>query len=93
MDLIQQWRFSNSKFDTSLFFKRVDGYVLILLVYVDDIIATSSNSFLITRVISNLKSRKLKSRWNGPFTVKCVYPYGAVEIGNPNNGVMFKVNG
>ena len=36
---------------------------------------------------------KLRSRWTGPFIVKVVYPYGAVEIENPENGKTFKVNG
>ncbi|KAL5725416.1 hypothetical protein ACHQM5_008563 [Ranunculus cassubicifolius] len=36
---------------------------------------------------------KLRSRWTGPFIVKTVYPFGAVEIENPNNGNIFKVNG
>ena len=36
---------------------------------------------------------KLRSRWTGPFIVKVVYPYGAVEIENPVNGKIFKVNG
>ena len=36
---------------------------------------------------------KLCSRWTGPFVVKVVYPYGAVEIENPENGKSFKVNG
>ena len=36
---------------------------------------------------------KLRSRWIGPFVVKIVYPYGAVEIENPENGKSFKVNG
>ena len=36
---------------------------------------------------------KLRSRWNGPFIVKVVHPYGAVEIENPKNGKIFKVNG
>ena len=35
---------------------------------------------------------KLCSRWTGPFVVKVVYPYGAVEIENPDNGKSFKVN-
>ena len=35
---------------------------------------------------------KLKSRWSGPFEVRNVYPYGAVEIGRPNEQ-SFKVNG
>ena len=36
---------------------------------------------------------KLRSRWTGPFIVKVVYPYGAVEIENPENGKTFKING
>ena len=36
---------------------------------------------------------KLRSRWTGPFVVKVIYPYGAVEIENPKNGKSFKVNG
>ena len=36
---------------------------------------------------------KLLSRWIGPFIVKVVYPYGAVEIENPDTGKSFKVNG
>ena len=35
---------------------------------------------------------KLRSRWTGPLVVKVVYPYGAVEIENPDNGKSFKVN-
>ena len=36
---------------------------------------------------------KLRSRWTGPFVVKVVFLYGAVEIENPENGKSFKVNG
>ena len=36
---------------------------------------------------------KLRYWWTGPFVVKVVYPYGAVEIENPENGKSFKVNG
>ena len=36
---------------------------------------------------------KLRSRWTGPFIVKVVYPYGAVEIKNPDTAKSFKVNG
>ena len=36
---------------------------------------------------------KLRSRWTGPFVVKVVYPCGAVEIENTENGKSFKVNG
>ena len=35
---------------------------------------------------------KLRSRWIGPFIVKIVHPYGAVEIENLENGKLFKVN-
>ncbi|XP_076904959.1 uncharacterized protein LOC143560563 [Bidens hawaiensis] len=34
---------------------------------------------------------KLKSRWYGPYTVKEVFPYGAIEIEDKNGS--FKVNG
>ncbi|RVX18356.1 Retrovirus-related Pol polyprotein from transposon 17.6 [Vitis vinifera] len=37
--------------------------------------------------------RKLKSRWNGPYVVKEVFPYGTVTIQNPRTGNEFKVNG
>ena len=36
---------------------------------------------------------KLKSKWTGPFIVKNVYPYGIVDIENPKDGDIFKVNG
>ncbi|GJR30390.1 reverse transcriptase domain-containing protein [Tanacetum coccineum] len=35
---------------------------------------------------------KIKSKWTGTFTVKTMYPYGAVEI-TDNNGSSFKVTG
>ena len=35
--------------------------------------------------------RKLRSRWTSPFVLKVVYPYGAVEIENPETGKSFKV--
>ena len=35
---------------------------------------------------------KLKSRWSGPFTVKKVFPHGAVELEYPEHE-NFKVNG
>ena len=36
---------------------------------------------------------KLRSRWTGSFVVKVVYPYGVVEIENPENWKSFNVNG
>nr|GEV66665.1 reverse transcriptase domain-containing protein [Tanacetum cinerariifolium] len=37
-------------------------------------------------------SGKLKSHWSGPFTVSHVYPYGTIELSQPD-GPNFKVNG
>nr|GEV87465.1 reverse transcriptase domain-containing protein [Tanacetum cinerariifolium] len=37
-------------------------------------------------------SGKLKTRWSGPFTITRVFPYGTVELSQPN-GPNFKVNG
>jgi hypothetical protein len=36
---------------------------------------------------------KLRSRWTGPFIVRSVSSYGAIEIEDPKNGSAFKVNG
>jgi len=36
---------------------------------------------------------KLKSRWSGPFTVKTVFPHGAVEVFDKSPDEAFKVNG
>ncbi len=36
---------------------------------------------------------KLRSRWTGPYIIKTVFPHGAVEIENPRDGRIFKVNG
>nr|GEV51483.1 reverse transcriptase domain-containing protein [Tanacetum cinerariifolium] len=37
-------------------------------------------------------SEKLKTRWSGPFTITQVFPYGTVELSQPE-GPNFKVNG
>ena len=36
---------------------------------------------------------KLKSRWTGPFIVQQAYPNGSVDLLNPDDNRMFKVNG
>ena len=36
---------------------------------------------------------KLRSRWTGPFYVKTVFPYGAVEVEDLKTGLVHKVNG
>ncbi|GJW88976.1 reverse transcriptase domain-containing protein, partial [Tanacetum coccineum] len=37
-------------------------------------------------------SEKLKTRWSGPFTITKVFPYGTIELSQPD-GPNFKVNG
>jgi len=37
--------------------------------------------------------RKLRSRWDGPFVVQCVFPSGAVQILDPQDGRVLVVNG
>nr|GEW13607.1 reverse transcriptase domain-containing protein [Tanacetum cinerariifolium] len=37
-------------------------------------------------------SRKLKTCWSGPFTITRVFPYGIIELSQPND-LNFKVNG
>ncbi|KAI3669087.1 hypothetical protein L6452_40310 [Arctium lappa] len=36
---------------------------------------------------------KLNSRWTKPYTVFKVYPYGVIELIDPDRGTTFKVNG
>ncbi|KAL5552291.1 hypothetical protein UlMin_002467 [Ulmus minor] len=36
---------------------------------------------------------KLRSRWKGPYIVKRVFPNGVVEIEDPSDGYVFRVNG
>ncbi|RDX99150.1 hypothetical protein CR513_17829, partial [Mucuna pruriens] len=36
---------------------------------------------------------KLRSRWDGPFVVTNVFPYGAIEVRDAANNNTFKVNG
>jgi hypothetical protein len=36
---------------------------------------------------------KLRSRWTGPYIVRVVFPHGAVEVEDPKDGNIFKVNG
>ena len=48
---------------------------------------------LLYNSLSHIFPVKLRSRWTGPFKVKVVHPYGAVEIENSKNGKIVKVNG
>ena len=40
-----------------------------------------------------LFARKLKTRWSGPFLIQTIFSHGAVEIFDPKNRNVFKVNG
>nr|GEX36774.1 reverse transcriptase domain-containing protein [Tanacetum cinerariifolium] len=59
---------------------------------------TADRVFNISDIVLLFNSRlkifsgKLKSRWSGPFTISHVYPYGTVELAQPD-GPNFKVNG
>ena len=36
---------------------------------------------------------KLKSRWTGPFIVQQASPNGSVDLRDPNDDMLFKING
>ncbi|XP_024032292.1 uncharacterized protein LOC112094828 [Morus notabilis] len=40
----------------------------------------------------HLHPGKLRSQWTGMFVVKCIFPNGAVEVKDPTDGRIFKVN-
>nr|GEW27943.1 reverse transcriptase domain-containing protein [Tanacetum cinerariifolium] len=50
------------------------------------------NQVLLFNSRLNIFSGKLKTRWSGPFTITRVFPYGTIELSQPN-GPNFKVNG
>nr|GEX24585.1 retrovirus-related Pol polyprotein from transposon 17.6 [Tanacetum cinerariifolium] len=50
------------------------------------------NRVLLFNSCLKIFSGKLKSRWPGPFTISQVFPYGTVELSQPD-GPNFKVNG
>ncbi|KAH9723790.1 reverse transcriptase Ty1/copia-type domain-containing protein [Citrus sinensis] len=54
--MITQWNFVNCKSDSSLFYKWDKGHILLVLVYVDDIIITGSNSLSVLQVISDMQA-------------------------------------
>ena len=49
-----QFSFRQSKYDTSLFLRKSDMGIVVLLVYVDDIVITSSNSTLLGQLKTHL---------------------------------------
>lgn len=53
----------------------------------------SSNNVLLYDSRYHLFPKKLHSHCTRPFTIKTVYPRGAIDIENPKNSHIFKVNG
>ena len=49
-----QFSFKQSKYDTSLFLRKSDMGIVVLLVYVDDIVITGSDSVLLTQLKTHL---------------------------------------
>ena len=41
----------------------------------------------------HLFPRKLRMRWVGPYIVRKIFDHGAIEIEDPKNGFLSKVNG
>nr|GEW82377.1 reverse transcriptase domain-containing protein [Tanacetum cinerariifolium] len=59
---------------------------------IKDLVFNIGDRVLLFNSRLNILSGKLKSRWFGPFTISHVYPYGTVELSQPD-GPIFKVNG
>nr|GEV76697.1 reverse transcriptase domain-containing protein [Tanacetum cinerariifolium] len=59
---------------------------------INDRVFNIGNRVLLFNSRLKIFSGKLKSRWSGPFTISRVYPYGTVELSQPN-GPNLKVNG
>ena len=50
--LIANWKFQNSKANTSLFFKEVQGSMILILIYVDDILIIGPDNGELEKFIS-----------------------------------------
>nr|GEX01804.1 retrovirus-related Pol polyprotein from transposon 412 family [Tanacetum cinerariifolium] len=59
---------------------------------IKDLVFNIGDSVLLFNYRLKIFFGKLKSRWSGPFTISHVYPYGTVELSQPD-GPNFKVNG
>lgn len=53
--MVNQWHFFNCRSYFSLLYKRHGYDILLVLIYVDDILITGSNSSLVLQVISNMQ--------------------------------------
>nr|GEX56863.1 reverse transcriptase domain-containing protein [Tanacetum cinerariifolium] len=99
-NLNQTTRYSSTYDDLSV--NRIDIIDVSREEYAQEILGLSNNSsggnptLTFEPIIfdSHLKifSRKLKTRWSGPFTITKVFPYGTIELSQPD-GPNFKVNG
>ena len=54
---LYRWQFTNSKFDNSLFYKKIEGKILLLVIYVDEHIITGDDTINIAELISNLNHK------------------------------------
>lgn len=54
--ILQLWKFTRAKPNNSLFYKRSDNDLILLLIYVNDIIVTGSNNVKIEKLIYNLRN-------------------------------------
>nr|GEW99259.1 RNA-directed DNA polymerase, eukaryota, reverse transcriptase zinc-binding domain protein [Tanacetum cinerariifolium] len=96
------WRLSLNKFPSrvNLDLKSIDVGSLLCPICQEDVESVNHIFFscemakVLWDLFAKLKifSGKLKSRWSGPFTISHVFPYGTVELTQPN-GPNFKVNG
>ncbi|RDX67017.1 Pol polyprotein, partial [Mucuna pruriens] len=49
--------------------------------------------FQFSQKVHLFNSRKLRSRWDGPFVITNVFPYGAMELRGKHTNSTFQVNG
>ncbi|RDX78078.1 Pol polyprotein, partial [Mucuna pruriens] len=49
--------------------------------------------FQVSQKVLLFNSRKLHSRWDGPFVITNVFPYGAIELKDEHTNNTFQVNG
>ena len=86
LDEIQNDKYENSKISKAKMKYVHDQYILRKSFEVDQKVILYNSRL-------HLFLGKLQSRWSGPFIVRHILSHGAIEIQNPKNRNVFKVNG
>ncbi|GKD29233.1 hypothetical protein Tco_1240011, partial [Tanacetum coccineum] len=86
------WALKHANFDLKTAGENEEGLFQETLLKIKNRIFNVGDRVLLFNSRLKIFSGKLKTRWSGPFTITKVFPYGTIELSQPD-GPNFKVNG